>query len=218
MSLAVLVDQELTWQRDKTGYQRVINPPSAEKLKIIHDLVAGVTGYSEERGDQLVIETLPFESTLSIEPPALPGVPAAGKPPAPQGFSITWDRRTQYIVGGTAAGVIVISFVAGMFRGRRRRNRSASVPTAITQGEGSPTAAGALEGPDGENDLEAKLAERDALQKKAEAQVLSNFKLAPVITKTAEVLAKHLREKITKEPEVSAQVLRTWIREDEELR
>jgi flagellar biosynthesis/type III secretory pathway M-ring protein FliF/YscJ len=48
--------------------------------------------------------------------------------------------------------------------------------------------------------------------------VLSSLKLAPVITKTAEVLAKHLREKIAKEPEVSAQVLRTWLHEDEEMR
>jgi flagellar biosynthesis/type III secretory pathway M-ring protein FliF/YscJ len=48
-----------------------------------------------------------------------------------------------------------------------------------------------------------------------EAQALSALKLAPVITKTAEVLAKHLREKISKDPEVSAQVLRTWIREEE---
>jgi len=57
MSLAVLVDQELTWQPDKKGYQRVLQPPSPEKLKIIRDLVAGVTGFSPERGDQLVWET-----------------------------------------------------------------------------------------------------------------------------------------------------------------
>ena len=44
---------------------------------------------------------------------------------------------------------------------------------------------------------------------------MNSLKLAPVITKTAEVLAKHLREKIAKEPEVSAQILRTWIREEE---
>ena len=48
-----------------------------------------------------------------------------------------------------------------------------------------------------------------------DAQALNALKLAPVITKTAEVLAKHLREKITKEPEMSAQILRTWIREEE---
>ncbi len=47
------------------------------------------------------------------------------------------------------------------------------------------------------------------------AQALNALKLSPVITKTAEVLAKHLREKIKQEPEISAQILRTWIREEE---
>jgi flagellar biosynthesis/type III secretory pathway M-ring protein FliF/YscJ len=103
-------------------------------------------------------------------------------------------------------------------RRRRRSGATASVPTALAQGDGSNASAGALEGPTAENELEAKLAERDAQQRRAEAQVLSSLKLAPVITKTAEVLAKHLREKIAKEPEVSAQVLRTWLHEDEEMR
>jgi flagellar biosynthesis/type III secretory pathway M-ring protein FliF/YscJ len=48
-----------------------------------------------------------------------------------------------------------------------------------------------------------------------DAQALTSLKLAPVITKKAEVLAKHLREKITKDPDISAQILRTWIREEE---
>jgi flagellar biosynthesis/type III secretory pathway M-ring protein FliF/YscJ len=66
-----------------------------------------------------------------------------------------------------------------------------------------------------ENQIESQLAERDALQAKMDAQALSSLKLAPVITKKAEVFAKHLREKIAKEPEISVQILRTWIREEE---
>ena len=64
-------------------------------------------------------------------------------------------------------------------------------------------------------ELASQLAERDALQQKSDAQALSNLKLAPVITKKAEVLAKHLREKIAKEPDINAQILRTWIREED---
>ncbi len=63
--------------------------------------------------------------------------------------------------------------------------------------------------------MESQLVERDALQAQMDAQTLSSLKLAPVISKKAEVLAKHLREKIAKEPEVAAQILRTWIREEE---
>jgi flagellar biosynthesis/type III secretory pathway M-ring protein FliF/YscJ len=80
----------------------------------------------------------------------------------------------------------------------------------------TPAARAALAAAQAQEGLEAQLAERDALQQKSDAQVLTNLKLAPVITKKAEVLAKHLREKISKEPEVSGQILRTWIREEEQ--
>src|SRR5205807_10072341 len=46
MSLAVLVDQEVTWQKEQAGYKRVLVPPPPEKLKVIRDLVAGTTGFS----------------------------------------------------------------------------------------------------------------------------------------------------------------------------
>ena len=64
--------------------------------------------------------------------------------------------------------------------------------------------------------MEDQMAERDALQQKMDAQALASLKLAPVITKKAEVFAKHLREKIAKEPEISVQILRSWIREEDD--
>ena len=65
-----------------------------------------------------------------------------------------------------------------------------------------------------EQQIEAKLAEREAQQQKLDAQALSALKLAPAITKTSEVLAKHLREKVKEEPDLAAHVLQSWIRED----
>jgi flagellar biosynthesis/type III secretory pathway M-ring protein FliF/YscJ len=48
-----------------------------------------------------------------------------------------------------------------------------------------------------------------------DAQLLHSLKVAPVITKAGEVLAKHLRESIKKDPEVTGHILRAWIREEE---
>src|SRR6202041_2307289 len=103
MSLAILVDQDLTWEPDKTGFKRVLAPPSPEKLKTIHDLVAGITGLNTERGDQLIVETLPFESTLAIDPPEKIK-PAPLKPQGP----LTWppDSKTLLIGGGAAVALI----------------------------------------------------------------------------------------------------------------
>jgi flagellar M-ring protein FliF len=216
MSLAVLVDQSVTWQKDGKATRRVLVPPTPETMKIIHDLVAGVTGFNQERGDQLVIETLPFESTLLLEPPDAPGAaPATPKPTGVAGLPIQINRQTLVIGGCAAAGTIVIGLLfAGLLRGKREKAAAVTAAAELTAGE-SAAARAALAASKAEQDMEAQLAERDALQQKADAQVLTNLKLAPVITKKAEVLAKHLREKITKEPEVSAQILRTWIREEE---
>ena len=79
-------------------------PPTPEKLKIIHDLVAGITGFNAERGDQLVVETLPFENTLTIEPPEAAKPVAPTKPQGP----MKWppDRNTLLIGGGAAVLLI----------------------------------------------------------------------------------------------------------------
>lgn len=220
MSLAVLLDQEVTWVPDKSGFKRVLVPPSAEKIKVLRDLVSGITGFNAERGDQLVVETLPFETTLLLEPPPAPQIaPPPGAAPGKYGLPVLkFERRTMFIAGGAALGLLVLSFVGLHLLRRKKKRKSVEVagPAELAAPAGVPATTGDVS-PSGsiEEQLESKLAERAALEKKLEAQALHSLKLAPVITKTAEVLAKHLREKITKEPEVSAQVLRTWIREEE---
>jgi len=216
MSLAVLVDQEVKWEKDKTGFQRVLVPPSPEKLKIIHDLVAGVTGYSAERGDQLVIETLPFETTLLLEPPQQPGTTGSQKPVLPLGLPFKLDSKTLMTGGGALAGVIVLLFAGAMLLRSRKKTKADSVtgPVELPAG-GRQGAIAALTGSDVDSQIESQLAEREALQHKLDAQALAVLKLTPVITKKAEVLAKHLRDKVSSEPEMSARVLRGWIREED---
>jgi len=214
MSLAILVDQDLTWEPDKTGYKRILSPPSPEKLKTIHDLVAGITGLNTERGDQLIVETLPFESTLAIDPPEKAKPVGPSKPQSP----LKWppDSKTLLIGGGAAIALIVLGFVAAMLLRGGKSKVTASADRALP----APAEAGqsAIESAKGslEKQLESKLAERDAMQQKLDAQALNALNITPVITKTAEVLAKHLREKIKTEPEVSAQVLRTWINDKDD--
>ncbi|PWT99584.1 MAG: flagellar M-ring protein FliF [Terriglobia bacterium] len=205
MSVAVLVDQAVTWEKEKTGFRRVLVPPSADKLKVIHDMVAGVTGFNSDRGDQLVVETQPFETTLLLEPPGAPA-PNHG-PPAPTAPEfLKLDRKTLLIGGGALAALIVLAGGIAFLRRNKAAPIHASVPAELPSGPGMPGL---------EQQIESRLAQHEALQQQAEAKALNSLKLAPVITKTAEVMAKHLREKIKQEPEVSAQVLRSWIREEE---
>jgi flagellar biosynthesis/type III secretory pathway M-ring protein FliF/YscJ len=211
MSLAVLVDQTVSWEKDNNTFRRVLVPPPPEKLKVIHDLVAGVTGLNVDRGDQLIVETLPFETTLMTEPPQpnAPGMAPAAKPVLPLGL----DRKT-LLIGGGAAALLILILVAALMRRRSAPEVEASAPAALPAGQGAAPAQVPQAGSSVEQQLEAKLAEREAQQQKLDAQALSALKLAPAITKTSEVLAKHLREKVKEEPGLSAHVLQSWIRED----
>jgi flagellar M-ring protein FliF len=211
MSLAVLVDQTVSWEKAGATFRRVLTPPTPEKLKVIHDLVAGVTGFNAERGDQLIVETLPFENTLLTEPPdaTVPGAAPGAKPVVPFGL----DRKTVW-TGGAAAGVLVLILAAALMRRRTAPAMEASAPAALPAAPGAAPAQISQPASQLEQQLEAKLAEREAQQQKLDAQALNALKLAPAITKTSEVLAKHLREKVKEEPDLSAHVLQSWIRED----
>jgi flagellar M-ring protein FliF len=214
MSIAILVDQSLTWEKDKTGFKKVLTPPAPEKLKVIHDLVAGITGFSQERGDQLVIETLPFESTLQLEPPTADTV-TTGKPAFPiAGLPMNLDKKTLMIGGGAVGAVLLLSVVAFMLS-RKNRKKRGETPTSDAAIAGVGAKQSTLPPGEVQASMESQLAERDALQAEADANALNSLKLAPVISKKAEVFAKHLREKIAKEPDISVQVLRSWIREED---
>jgi len=218
MSLAVLVDQGVSWEPIPSGLRRVLVPPSPEKLKVIRDVVSGIAGFSTERGDQLVVETLPFETTLLMEPPAS-GI-AAPVPETPKRVTLPAMQWTPKALGIAAGTVLTLMALAGAALGLLRRRKRVkpgepAAPVELPAGtpDGAPPAVEAPSG-SGEDDIEAKIAQREALERKLELQALGALRLTPVITKTAEVLAKHLREKISKDPEVSAQVLRTWIRDE----
>ncbi len=221
MSLAVLVDQDVTWQKSGNGFQRVLVPPPPEKLKVIRDLVAGITGLNEPRGDQLVIETLPFENTLLTEPPPSPVSAPSGASKAPVAFGAGAFKLNpkQLIMVGAGAGVLVLALVAFLLlRRRKKKGATPAAPAEIARGAahpGVPALAAGEPGASVEQRLEDQFAERDAMQKRLDQQTLATLNLAPVITKKAEVFAKHLREKITSEPEVSVQILRSWLRDDE---
>jgi flagellar biosynthesis/type III secretory pathway M-ring protein FliF/YscJ len=199
ISVAVLVDQTLSWEKDKGGFRRVLAAPSADKLKVVHDQVAGVTGFNADRGDQLVVETQPFETTLTIEPPQPPAAPVS----APGQLQL--DRKLLFTGGGSVAAVLVIGAVF-FLRRKKKAHAELTGPGEVAAG-GDPTAI--------EQQIESRMAQHEAQQQQAEAKALNSLKLAPVITKTAEVMAKHLREKIKQEPEISAQVLRSWVREED---
>jgi flagellar M-ring protein FliF len=200
LSISLLIDSAVRWEGSGLKAKRMVEAPSAEKLKTIRDLVAGVIGFSAERGDQLVIETLTFESTLNPEQ-----ITEASKP-APASPASLWEQllKSKYLAIGAGATVaILLALVLVVFK-LMRRGRGATAPAEMPpQLTGEPSE-------DFAKRLEKQLADQAALRQKQETDVLNSLKLPPV-TKKAEVLTKHIGEQAKRDSTGMAQVLRSWM-------
>ena len=205
MSLAVLLDQNVRWEGKGPKAKRIIDPPSPEKIKTIRGLVAAATGFSETRGDLLTVETLPFESTLGAEPPAdllAPVAPPGALPPWLQKY--LKDMPAGMLIGlGLGAAIILIAPLLLLLRRRKSKGAGAATEKALSE---SDAAAASFEG---------QLASRAASQDRLDAEALLTLKLPAAGTKKSEVLSKHLKKSVKDDPGVSAQLLRTWINENE---
>lgn len=206
ISVSLLLDQDVRWEGSGPKAKRIVEPPSAEKLKTVHDLVAGVIGLSAERGDQLVVECLPFESTLN--PETLPATPLPVT--APSGYPQWWDNalKSKYFLPGIGIGAaFVLASFFGIFKLLRRgggsRGAEVQIPAQIESSESSANL---------NKQIENQLAEQAAMRERQEAEALSALKVPPM-TKKTEVLQKHIGEQAKKDSTAMAHVLRSWMSE-----
>lgn len=212
MSISVLLDHTVRFQ----GAQKFLDPPSPEKLKVVRDLVAGVAGVVAERGDQVIVESFPFEATLNIQPPARAVPQNSAKPqpaPAPD-WMPAWLQQAMKQknfamlagIGGAALLALLILAVWLILRMRKKAKVRMAAQIAATEAAKQLNA-----GADAEAQFEAKIAEQSALKEQQAKDVLASLKLPPVKTKKAEVLIKQISTEAKKDPSAMAQVIRTWL-------
>jgi flagellar M-ring protein FliF len=190
MSLAVLLDQAVRWEGQGSARQRVLVPPSPETLKTIRDLVAGVTGFNAERGDQLIVETLPFERSLKAAPP--PAFSSSKPVKNPPWVEFADKYRDLWAPAGIGLAVLLV-LAKGVFRLSRR----ARVPR-------EPALPAELDAPAVHTGLSAT------------AAALANGQAPPaarIETKAPDDLAERVRPLVKRDPAVMANVLRMWLQE-----
>ncbi len=218
LSVSVLLDQDAHWQGKGNAMKLVAVPPSPETLKAVHDVVAGVTGFSQERGDIITVESLPFAATLQQPPPGEPGMPdASGKGNKLTPIQQLLSNKPLLIGAGIGALVFLLAGAAGVFFFMKRRGKHAADVTdtsapALPAGEEKRNST--LDLANAAEKMEAALAERVAEQERADIAALAALKLPTVTTKKSELLTKEIREGTKRDSSVSAQVLQTWIHDD----
>jgi flagellar M-ring protein FliF len=217
VSVAVLLDQSVRWEGNGAQAKRVIEPPPPERMKVVRDVLAGVIGFQEQRGDQILVESLPFDATLHAAPPVSSG--SAGATPGHSGsFPLpAWLQPLLKIAPvavwlGAVAALAVVLLVAVFWVVRRLRRKGG------TQAKPRATSPAALPANDHAGELEAKamaqLAANEENRVRAEQELLASLQLPPN-TKKTEILRKQIGESAKRDPQATAQLIRAWLNEQE---
>jgi flagellar M-ring protein FliF len=221
ISVAVLVDHRLRWEGTGPRARRVLEPPAPETLKVVRDVLAGVVGFQQDRGDQILVESLPFENTLQAAPPP---EPQGSTPAAPPRFTPpAWakpllDKAPLTVWLGAGAALLAVIAVAAWLLLRRILRRAPAVsmetgPAAVAAGA-VPGQIPAGEGQSFEQQALAVLEQNRAEKERLEKEALQSLHVQlPPQTKKAEVLRKVIADQVRKDPAAAAQLVRTWITE-----
>jgi flagellar M-ring protein FliF len=164
MSLSVLLDQTAHWEGQGAARHRVLEPPKPETIQSIKGLLTAATGLNTDRGDQLIIESLPFETTLNPETPPSSEPAKKPAPTGPKWLQMVMEYRDLIVpAAAVLAALAIILFVIFRLMAPKRR----AEPTAAPELEGVPrpaeletvASAGQLAA-SGENETELQLTER----------------------------------------------------------
>jgi flagellar M-ring protein FliF len=201
LSVSVLIDHEAHWEGTGANAKRVLVPPSPERLKVIHDLVAAAAGFSEERGDQLIVESLPFESTLNLDPPA-PSQPAGGAASKPRSLVDQLKADPKMML---TLGTILVLFLAGGGFLLTRMKKTPASAVEVKMPRALPEASGAA--------FHVQQKVSAPVQDSWAPSVSAADKTPALAPARFETLTQQLRETAQKEAEICAGVLRGWLKE-----
>jgi flagellar biosynthesis/type III secretory pathway M-ring protein FliF/YscJ len=172
-------------------------------MKAIHDLVATTTGFNMDRGDQLFVEALPFESTLNLDPPPS-ALPAPGTNPT-QRSPIEQLKTNPKLLA--ISGVAMVALLAGcgfLYARMKKSSAARAAQVQVTQAlpEGSATG----------NPQELSRAATAAQDSWAPSGSAAN-KAPTLAPARLETLTAQLRETAQKDAEICVGVLRGWLKE-----
>jgi flagellar M-ring protein FliF len=191
LSASILVDQAVRWEGSGAKQKKIVTPPSAETVRAIRVLVSGAIGLQPDRGDQLVVESLPFEATLQTAPPAT-------EAPLPAHRNSLQDLDTRMIV---FIGSGIAALLAGAYLLLRKSR---------TKGRGKITATPALAKPAQES-AKALPAKPEATSERIEAAPEA-ARISQQALKMDKLLGS-VRKAVSDDPSLVAGVVRSWLEE-----
>jgi flagellar M-ring protein FliF len=154
--------------------------------------VATLVGLNPQRGDQLTVETLPFDMTVNAEPLAPGAAPSQKIPPVTGLDGLLKNKPVLY--GGIAGVVLLIGVVIFAVSRGKKREVEVDMGEALPPSASTPT-----------NSLASGTAGMSVMPSNMPALMPSR----------TEALLAQLQESGRNNPELWANVLRGWLAEEE---
>ncbi|MEO8591995.1 MAG: flagellar basal-body MS-ring/collar protein FliF [Candidatus Solibacter sp.] len=209
ISVSLLLDQHARWEGAGKAARKVITPLTPEVMKTVKDVVSAVVGFNQERGDQITVESLPFEDTVNQQAPEVPGTAPKGTE-APVKWN-DWKHQPLLIPVSVAVGLMVLGGIAFMVMRKKKVPAGAAPDVEMQRTLPARSANPSLDAANMAEQIETQMAEREAEQQRSDLAALASIKMPLVRTKKTEVLAKQLREGSKKDASPAGLVLQAWI-------
>ena len=197
LSASILIDNEVHWQGTGPKAKRITAPPDPARIQAIHDIVAGIIGFPSTRGDQLVVQSLPFQQSVTDEP--------TFDLPKPVSQKENWQKRLRdpKILGGAGVGLLLLLGVVVFLVKRKKKNLERwchRTPHSFRQAIQQPRKA----------------------RKAFPARTLrisprrrTKFSAAAEAGSQVDALRQNIKDSVVRDPAVAANVIRAWIAESE---
>lgn len=206
ISAAVLVDYAFESEGEGEEQKRTLRPRAPEKMEAIRELVAAAIGLDTERGDQLIVQTLPFEMTLQLQNQDLQmNAPGADTTQAP-----ILERLQQEPMLMVVAGAAVLLLIGGAvwFMKRSRKKPSAEAQAKQAALAAAAAQASAVEPPQQEG------AARVGHAAAAGSLAAGGAAVPRLLSARHETLVREAQDIVTKDRELSAGIIQGWLVEE----
>jgi flagellar M-ring protein FliF len=201
LSLAVVVDHATTWEKDAKGnpVEKDI-PRTPEELKQLRDQVAAAVGIQKARGDELIVENMPFASMVN------PKEEAEERAQRVEGIAWEWGPRLIWVVVGA------IIFFAIILPILRRLSKALNRPAPLRVQLGVTGAPGE-EGTSAPRKI-THMKSMAELESEIEAELNAEGASGAPEAQRRTAIKKRIQESSNADPETVASLVRSWMIED----
>jgi len=197
LTLAVIVDDVSTWEKDAKGEPQLkLIPRTPDELKKIRDQVSAAVGIQAKRGDELTVENMAF---------AVPQANPKEESEAKKQFWIDLGMRYLPTAVALLVGAIVFFMIIMPMLKRLSAalNRPAPLRVAPSESEAAAIARKAT-----------PVRSMAELEAEIEAELNADAAFSAPEARRREVIRKRLQEGSAEDPETMASLVRSWLLEE----